>query len=215
MIEMNSIMHCADVKPSIDAYVAVGSELSGAEIAHVGECELCRQRCADAALHRLLLSQSVPPPSPDFVDVAIRNATDHPANNPASRSKRLWIGAVAASIVAGVVAVGLLVTTNSNLWSDEPPARIAFAPQQSKTVRVLIDSMANREHATITIALADNLELEGFPGDRVIEWETSLKEGKNLLALPLRLKDDAVSHFDVAFTDGSIRKQLRVDVTVI
>jgi hypothetical protein len=108
----------------------------------------------------------------------------------------------------------MLLNANSNLWSNEPAARITLAPQQSKTVRVLIDSIANRDHATITIALADNLELEGFPEDRVIEWETSLKEGKNLLALPLRLKDGEASHFEVAFTDGSTRKQLRIDVTV-
>jgi hypothetical protein len=211
---MNPIMHCADVEPMIEAYLTVGAEPSADAIGHIRECELCRQRCADAALNRLLLSHSVPPPRPGFVDEVIRNAIDHHANETARRPQHLWMGALAASIIACAIAVGMLIDTNSNLWSTEPAARIALAPQQSKTVRVLIDSIANRDHATITIALADNLELEGFPEDRIIEWETSLKEGKNLLALPLRLKNGANSHFEVAFTDGATRKQLRIDVTV-
>ena len=210
---MNSDMHCSDLAPKIDAFITVGAQLMPEAIAHVRGCELCRQRCADAALNRLLLSHDVPPPRPGFVDEAIRNAIDQHAAQAKGRAQRVWIGAIAASIAACAVAVGVLVTANSNLWWDST-AQITLAPLQSKTVRLLIDSTEARESATITIELADNLELEGFRGDHVIEWETNLKEGKNLLALPLRLKDEDRSHFNVAFTDGSMRKQIRVKVAV-
>jgi hypothetical protein len=89
-----------------------------------------------------------------------------------------------------------------------------MAPLQSQTVRVLIDSADDRDSATITISLADNLELEGFPDDRVIEWETPLKRGKNLLPLPLRLMDGTESHLDVAFSHGQTRKKVRILVAV-
>jgi hypothetical protein len=35
------------------------------------------------------------------------------------------------------------------------------------------------------VSLPDGIELDGFPGQREITWETSLQEGKNLLPLTL------------------------------
>ena len=37
----------------------------------------------------------------------------------------------------------------------------------------------------LTVSLPDGIELAGFPGQREITWETSLREGRNLLPLTL------------------------------
>ena len=63
-----------------------------------------------------------------------------------------------------------------------------------------------QDGATVTIELADNLELTGFPNERRIEWQTDLSQGKNLLALPLTLTSATESHFHVALSYGATKK---------
>jgi len=86
------------------------------------------------------------------------------------------------------------------------------APYIAEFVEVVIDAGAGRNEATLTIELADNLELEGFPNERVISWQTQLTEGKNLLRLPLILKDESDSEFNVDLSYGSTRKAITVMV---
>ena len=46
-------------------------------------------------------------------------------------------------------------------------------------------SAATLDSATLTVSLPDGIEIDGFPGQREITWQTSLNEGKNLLPLTL------------------------------
>ncbi len=131
-----------------------------------------------------------------------------------------WMSAMAASVALFAVVLAALVATRSNpilpgeaVPQAEAAVQVAMVPQQSKTVRVLIESADERDSATITISLAENLELEGFPNERVIEWDAPLKAGKNLLELPLRLMNGASSHLDVAFSHGQTRRNVRIAVS--
>jgi hypothetical protein len=158
------------------------------------------------ALEHALQRYEVPPPRPGFVDAVIQQATRAHGGetNRAQLVRPSWMTAMAAAIV-------MIILVGAAVWRAHPPAandvmaQVSLTPLQSKTVNLLIDSSDNRKDATITITLADNLELEGFPGDHTVEWETALKQGKNLLSLPLRLKDTDNSHFEVAFTHGQTR----------
>lgn len=221
---MNTAMQCKDVQQQIDARPWSGASLSADVRAHLERCELCRHRYNDAVLNRLLLSQQVPPPPPGFVDAAICDAV---LRN--RRQGRFWMGAAAASLALLTVAAVLRFAgatrelaiqqtmqqvSAAQTSQVDPMVQVSLTPQQYKTVQVLIGSVDSHDSATITVALAENLELEGFPNEQVIEWRTSLKQGNNLLALPVRLKDAQASHFEVAFSYGEIRKQVRVDVGV-
>jgi hypothetical protein len=214
---MNPIVHCSDAQPAIDAYLASGARVSAAVAEHLQQCDLCQHRYSDAALTRLLQRYEIEPPRPGFIDAAVYRATLQQDDvQPRAVRMRKWAGAMAASVAAIAVAFGaLLVTTVPALRPSDADFHIALMPEQSKTIRVLIDSVDDRDHATITISLAENLELDGFPNEHVIEWETNLKAGKNLLALPLRLKNAGDAYVDVAFTYGETRKQVRIDVSAL
>ena len=52
-------------------------------------------------------------------------------------------------------------------------------------MNLVFSSAEALDSATLTVTLPAGVELEGFPGQSEITWETSLAEGRNLL--PLRL----------------------------
>ncbi len=67
--------------------------------------------------------------------------------------------------------------------STIPGVSIALA--EPRTVNLVFASATALDSATLTVTLPDGIELDGFPGQREITWETSLSEGKNLLPLTL------------------------------
>jgi hypothetical protein len=214
---MNTKVPCKSVQTEIDAFGASGADLSAGSLAHLEECELCRHCHADAKLQRLLQSLVVAPMRREFPDTAIRRAVEHvPAMGVDKHRGTRRLAALAASVAAlAMIAGGLVLSYRSAPPAPAAVAQVKMLPQKSKTVRVVLESAQRRDNATITISLAENLELEGFPNERVVEWEAPLLQGKNMLALPLHVKEGIDSHFDVAFRDGQTRQQIRVDIAVV
>ncbi len=60
-----------------------------------------------------------------------------------------------------------------------------MALEEPRTVNLVFASATSLDSATLTVSLPEGIELEGFPGQREISWETSLSEGKNFLPLTL------------------------------
>ena len=67
----------------------------------------------------------------------------------------------------------------------------------------------------LTVTLPDGVELDGFPGQREIAWQTSLNEGKNLLPLKLiavsPMGGEVLARLEHGDRDRTFR--LRIDVT--
>ena len=86
---------------------------------------------------------------------------------------------------------------------------------QPQTVRLLFASAEPLQDATLTVMLPDGIELSGFPGQREISWQTSLKAGQNLLPLNL-IATSAMGGEVFAILQHDDRGQsfrLRVDVS--
>lgn len=200
-------MNCSQYQIAIRTAVFGGGELDATTRRHLATCEECREDYADWSLDHALQVQWVPPMRDGFADEAIANAI---RNAVAARTRRF---AMAASIA--VLGLGLALFFGAGFVSDrgDPNGpRIVLVANEGKVVRLVITSPAEQDAATVSIELADNLELAGFPNERRIEWQTNLSEGKNLLALPLTLKDQADSHFRVQVHYGSMQKDIRVSV---
>jgi len=195
-------MNCLDAQFAIQASILSGAALDGDYAEHVASCELCQQSYSDAAVDHALRAEEVPPPRARFVDEAISTAVRK------GRRAQSPLPAIAAS----VAVIGLLFGVLYALPRDPAAPQVTLIAHEGKTVRVLIDSPSAQRAATVMIELADNLELAGFPNERRIEWQTDLSVGKNLLALPLTLTDEADSHFDVVLAYGSTRKNIHVSI---
>jgi hypothetical protein len=200
-------MKCAEAHIGMLASIERGVALDEPTRIHVAECDDCREDFADWTLDHALRTQSAPMPDDDFVDRAVAYAIREAA---VRRRRRL---SLAASVAFVAVALGLVFGNLRTPPTDAvTTAHVTLTAHEGKTVRVVIDSPAQQNAATVTIELADNLELAGFPNERKIEWQTDLSKGKNLLALPLTLTDDAESHFNVALSHGKTKKDVRVAV---
>lgn len=195
-------MNCFDAQFAIQASALSGVALDAEYAEHVASCELCQQRHADALLDHALRGQDVPAPRARFVDEVIATAV-----RTGVRSASPW-----PAVAATVAVIGILFGILYGVPREPATPQVTLTAHEGKTVRLVIDSPSAQAAATVTIELADNLELAGFPNERRIEWQTDLLVGKNLLALPLTLTDEAASHFDVVLAYGSTRKNIHVSI---
>jgi hypothetical protein len=198
-------MSCTEAQAAIRAAIESETGLDAAIEDHVAACDDCRENYGDRALEHALQRQTVAPPRDGFVDQAIASAIH---NGAMVRVRRFGVAASIA-VIGFVLGVTYRSYDNSDLERSSISG-VTLAAHEGKTVRVVINSPSEQDSATVTIELGDNLELAGFPNEHRIQWQTSLAEGKNLLALPLTLTDPSDSHFEVALSYGSSIKNVRV-----
>ena len=201
-------MDCLQTRQFIDA--PARGETPPAEFqTHLDTCELCRERYGATLLEAELLIADSPEPRAGFVDEAIGNAIA------AGEHRRAWPLAAAATIAVLGIALGILFGTMESGVDSAPVMQVALEPYEGKLVRVVINSTVQRDDATFTIELAENLQLDGYPNMHLVSFNTALRRGKNLLELPLTLTDTSDSHFEVGLRYGSTHNQLRVQVNAL
>jgi predicted anti-sigma-YlaC factor YlaD len=206
-------MDCDEADRLIDACVTGGVRPGAGLADHLAICDACRERFDDARLALALRDEAIPAPRAGFVDAALAAAVrERPAREREVPAHH--VGAIAAVVATIGIAIGILLGVQ---WQRGPQPGLDLAQVQlpnagSGTVRLLIDSPAEQTLASVSIELASNLELSGFAGQRHVEWQTQLKAGKNLLALPLQLTDSEDSQFEVSVSYGQTRKTIRVAV---
>ena len=143
----------------------------------------------DREIAALLKDYPVPQPGAGYFDRALLRATHEGSR----RQRNRWLltgfgSALAAGLVLWVFA-GFLVSSKDLPGADPavdsaiPGITIALA--EPHTVKLVFASVEALDAATLTVLLPEGIELSGFPGQREVTWETSLRAGKNLLPLKL------------------------------
>ena len=173
---------------------------------HLELCPNCRRRHQHAvALQAALRTLPAPTPRQGFVDQALSRAAG------AVRTPRRGVlgMALAASLVLGV-AVGVFLVTR-----PAPVQTVALTLERPKTVRVVFNSAKPLQAATLSLALPENVELVGYGDRRELSWQTDLREGGNLLQLPLvargTAKDELVARLSHGGTSKTFRLKFEVD----
>ena len=133
----------------------------------------------------MLKEYPAPDADPGFYDRALVRAV----HKGSRRQRNRWmLAGFGSAIAAGLAiwAITAMLMTTPQLPDAEPAIPgVTIAMEQEHTVRLVFSSAQALDSATLTVSLPDGIELAGFPGQREITWETSLKEGKNLLPLTL------------------------------
>jgi hypothetical protein len=171
---------------------------------HLATCELCRVWFSDEVLRVALVTAPVPEPEAGFIDRALAGAVTARA---ARRLVPAWAAAAGVIIaVAGLLTVALGVR-------EIPLNEHADRPAEPRMVNVVINASERRRDATLTIRLAEDLELEGYAGLHTIEWQTDLEQGRNLLSLPVRSKSGGGGEIWIALSyRGATAKEMRIQV---
>ncbi len=139
----------------------------------------------DQEIQALLKDYPMPEATTAFYDQALVRATHEGTR----RQRNRWLmtgfgGALAAGLALWLIG-GFFLTTPNLPNADPDIPGITMTLEEPRTVNLVFASATDLDSATLTVTLPDGIELAGFPGQREIAWQTSLKQGKNFLPLEL------------------------------
>ena len=176
---------------------------------HVGRCPDCRRRHEHAVALMESLRRLAPPAlHPGFIDQALSRAT-RPVPVAARSKWRPVLGmALAASLVLGV-ALGVFLATR-----PDPVQAVVLTIDQPETVRLMFNSAKPLKAATLSLALPENVELVGYGGRRELSWQTDLREGGNLMQLPLVVRGVTKDDLVASLSHGGNSKMFRLKIEV-
>jgi len=193
-------MLCEQVIHQIDDYLdlTLGQDEAGSVRQHIGACTRCQGQLEQAKrLRSLLHALPVTGPSEGFFEQAMEKARQHAAQ----QKRRRWTlasgGALAASF-ALIFAVGLFMPNmrqtplSPNLIPQDAVSQgiakvpgISIALGEVHHVSLSINSAVALNDVVFSIDLPSGFELSGFPKQATVRWQGRLKQGKNLLELPI------------------------------
>lgn len=150
---------------------------------HIEACGACSEVVhREQKLRAALRDLPVPVHRPGFVEHALKKARQQHELNQRRNRKYTVGGALAAGIALFFVASMFFATPSDN---NGTMPNITLALDESRDVRLVFNSTMSMEDATFTIQLPDNVELKGFPNQQMVSWKGQLRQGKNLLVLPV------------------------------
>jgi len=148
---------------------------------HIQGCEACRRLVErEKDLRAALRDLPVPELRPDFVRSILAKARH--GHERRARRKLAISGAVAAGFV--LVVVANLLTT-SPVKNPVEVAQITLEKNRIHEIKLVFNSKSDVDGATFTVQLPGNVALRGFPHQQFVSWKGRLKQGKNLLVLPV------------------------------
>lgn len=139
----------------------------------------------DREIQELLKDYPMPAAEAGFYDRALARATHEGSR----RQRNRWLatgfgGAIAAGLALWLFSAMFLISPDLPQVDSEIPG-ITMALEKPRTVNFVFTSAETLDSAMLTVSLPAGVELQGFPGQSEITWETSLNEGKNYLPLTL------------------------------
>jgi len=133
----------------------------------------------------MLRDYPMPQAAEGFYEQALVRATHEGSRRQRNRWLLTGFGTAIAATVA-VWVVGSMLFGSPDLPAPEATIPgVTIALEEPRTVNLLFASATPLDSATLTVSLPAGIELEGFPGQHEITWETSLMQGKNVLPLTL------------------------------
>ena len=148
--------------------------------AHLGTCSACAGKHQDALdVIDVLKHVEVAPATVDFASRAIAGAS--------RANQRPFIrvpGRIAAGIAASLAMLTLIFVFSDSKITDQDNA-VVLLGDEIKVIKVAIDSAHAIDGVRMTIDISGNLEISGYADQRKISWNADLKQGTNVIALPI------------------------------
>ncbi len=97
-----------------------------------------------------------------------------------------WFAAGFATAFAALLVVWFMAFDFTEPNQDSMPIITVELPTlQSRKVNLVFNSPRHIQNAAMSIELPVGAEIVGYPGQRKLEWQTTLKQGSNRLSLPI------------------------------
>ena len=179
-------MNCQDIKPLLDDYIDQTLSAPRRELvdAHCHQCDSCA-RLVEMMNRQAGILRSIPVPGPStgFGRRVIDNAIHD--NSPAQRqpgSANLVAKFAAAAMLSALAFWFGLAEFSGQSDTDYYQASVG---DDVSTITLAIDAEDALDAVSLRVELSDNLELQGFGSKRSINWSAPLKQGVNVISLPV------------------------------
>ena len=201
-------MNCTDINIHIDDWLddQLSKQDRLAFNQHVSNCADCAVKLKNARSLMLGLQNiSVPQPSANFEKrVFAKVRRQHKEHH------RFRFAAGFATAATASLAIWFASSVMVPEAVIEQPRMISVAMNEAQTVRLMFESQNDIEQVQLSVGLPDNMELDGYPGRRQLAWQTSLKKGENILALPIMAIDQGQGELVAELSYGDKVKTFRV-----
>ena len=199
-------MNCQESQQQFDNYLdhQLEEELQAQFHQHLAECGACREALTGEKQFRATLAQlPVEPMSPAFAARALRKAR----NGGRSISMPVISGAIAASF--------LLLFSFVILFQGAPTGEtITVALLEERQVTLAFNSPLAIQQASFEIQLPDGVEIKGYPGQQMLAWSGSLKNGQNILRLPIIVRSGSGGELKAVIHHQDQDKSFSINIDV-
>lgn len=176
---------------------------------HVQDCTVCQNHLQDEKeIRSILKALPIRPMSENFRTRLMSSITEQPVKHSRSSFFAGFSLAVAASMLIWVATFVI----NNESFSVDSNNTVVTAINEVKHVRLAFQAPADFKDVTLTIELPKHLELEGYSGQTRISWQTSLNSGKNILALPVIVREAKYGEIVATVSNHEKSKKFRVPV---
>ncbi len=179
-------MNCDQFQHNLDPYLdgELDTALSQTLELHSAECDACSAlRTRKEALRHTLRSIPVPRPEDGFLDSVVEETMISTHRNETRFRATAGIGgAIAAGIVAWLV---LVLPADLPTPNEATIETVSITMNVEKTFRLTFDSKHELQAAAISVQLPDGVDIVGYEGRDSVRWTTTVKEGTNILELPI------------------------------
>lgn len=206
-------MNCNDFEQWLDDYLDrdLGPEQMAVMATHQQACDSCRRRIDEEQKLRTALRRiPAPEPSAAFIEQALQRVTRRQRMR---RSKRIGF-ALAAGLVLSLSITALFDIGNQPaIMSGQKPV-VQIALNEKRNVKLVFNSATELDAAQVTLRLPEQVRVAGYP-DRQISWAARLKQGKNLLVLPVSAQHFGHGTLVAEIEHDGVKKSFTVDLDVI
>lgn len=174
---------------------------------HAAGCPSCGRRYRDAeALKSALRMLPAPELRAGFIERALARA----AVAPRARGLR-WVPGLALA-----ASVSLFAVLGAILYAmrPDPIPTVVLTARQPGSVQLVFNAAKPLPGATLSIALPEQVEIVGYGMRRDLTWKTDLREGGNLLQLPLVVHGATGGELVARVSRGASSRTFRLKIKV-
>lgn len=185
-------MNCNELHDYLDAGFP-GTPPSEEATAHLSSCAACRAAWTAAQRVTETLASLPSPSTPPDLAGRLFPATYRRLERRRATTRN-WGLALAASLVLGIGLGVAVERTRSGLaegYALQQDGTVTVAAGGTAVVRIALDSGGDIRDVGFVVDVPAGVELEGHPGEQQVAWSGELKQGRNLLQLPIRVQPGA------------------------
>ncbi len=210
------MMKCTDIQKNLDDYLDDAMSLGEQKAveSHLQQCDSCQHEIdARRVIRQALRSLPVEQTSPDFEKKVFAQVRSHYGTHSGSRFDKRFVAGFGTAMVASL-ALWFTSTVYSPQLDEQNPQSgsqtVTLAMHQARTVKLVFEAPSDLAEVTLTLELPENVELEGYAGEKQLVWQTNLNKGQNILALPVIAIGDGQGELLAQLNYGDKTQQFRV-----